>query len=45
MVKLYGDGLAVQEHPFIKHSEAEEVDTAAWFTDVSQLMEMPPKST
>nr|KAG5689693.1 hypothetical protein BaRGS_006318 [Batillaria attramentaria] len=28
------------DHPFIKQSEAEQVDMAAWFQDVSRLMEM-----
>ncbi|KAL8625838.1 Dual specificity mitogen-activated protein kinase kinase 7 [Nucella lapillus] len=28
------------EHAFIRRSEAEVVDTAAWFAEVSQLMEM-----
>ncbi|KAK7095357.1 dual specificity mitogen-activated protein kinase kinase 7-like isoform X1 [Littorina saxatilis] len=33
------------EHPFLKRSEAEVVDTEAWFTDVSQLMDTHPRNT
>lgn len=37
---LTHDAMFLQEHGFIRRSEAEQVDMAAWFADVSSLMEV-----
>lgn len=38
--KILHHAVFLQEHGFIRRSEAEQVDMAAWFADVSSLMEV-----